>query len=69
MMKTITYVNDTTKTDIVLNNPRFALSYPHGFACLLGKDSLGREICLDINSEAEFKQGLELGFIYAPIHL
>jgi hypothetical protein len=68
-MKTIKYVNDTTKTDIVLNNPRFALSYPHGFSYLVGEDSLGREICLDINSEAEFEQGLELGFIHAPICL
>jgi hypothetical protein len=68
-MKTITYVNDTTKTDIILNNPRFALSYPHGFSCLVGEDSSNREIFLDIHSEAEFNQGLELGIIRAPIRL
>lgn len=68
-MKTIKYVNDTTKTDIILNNPRFALSYPHGFSCLVGEDSSGRETCLEIYSEAEFKQGLESGIILAPIRL
>jgi hypothetical protein len=51
-MKTITYVNDTTKTDIILNNPRFALSCPHGFPCLVGEDSSNREICLDMRAES-----------------
>ena len=66
-MKTIKYVNDTTKTDIVLTNPRFARF--DGFPCLVGEDSSGRETWLEIYSEAEFKQGLELGFILAPIRL
>ena len=63
-MKTITYVNDVTKIDITLTDPRFAQF--DGFPCLVGKDTSGKEKWLQIYSKDEFKQGLESGVIYAP---
>ena len=66
-MKTITYINDVTKTDTVLTDPYFV--YDCGFPCVVGNDSEGNEVWLDIRSEAEFLQGLEEGIIRAPISL
>jgi hypothetical protein len=66
-MKTITYVNDVTKHDITLREPRFERF--EGFPCLVGIDSSGREKWLEIRSESQFQQGLESGFINAPVRL
>tara|TARA_Y100000114_G_C11566038_1_gene234126 strand:- start:66 stop:269 length:204 start_codon:yes stop_codon:yes gene_type:complete len=63
----ITYVNDVTKNDIVLTNPRFDRF--DGFPCVVGQNSEGKETWLEIYSEAEFKQGLETGILHAPVRL